>query len=193
MAILTDTDIVKALQERHLSIHPYDYANLQPASYDFHLHEEILVPAPTNTRQVIVDPDITSGDLFWLPHTLPKILFPGEVVLGRSVEVFGFPADIIGRLEGVSTLGRWFVQVHITAGFFDPAFRGTATIEIKNQGPFRVRLTPRMRIGQMAFERTESPSHKVYGDNNRYYGQIDATASRPRPTKGASHARKDPN
>lgn len=192
MAILTDTDIKRELRlDVGLAIEPYDPQYLSPASYDFHLHGDILVPKILSPSP-IVEPDTSEGKDFWAPACLPMILLPGQAILGRSIERFSFPLDIVGRIEGVSTLGRWFIQVHITAGFFDPGWPlGTATLEIKNQGPFRVRLKPEMRIGQMAFERTESPSEQTYASRkHRYFGQVDPTAPRPAPT-GAHGARTD--
>lgn len=196
MAILTDGDIKREMFSyiggAHLRIEPYDPKYLSPASYDFHLHGDILVPKIPTGPVPIVDPDATDGKEFWAAATLPMVLMPGQVILGRSIEQFSFPRDIVGRIEGVSTVGRWFIQVHITAGFFDPGWPlGTATLEIKNQGPFRVRLVPEMRIGQMAFERTESPSEQTYATRkHRYFGQVDPTAPRPAPT-GAHGARTD--
>jgi dCTP deaminase len=184
MSILVDRNIFHEFGIKKIGITPFDFDNLGPASYDFHLHEDILIPTIGDNKFIIVDPGETDGKDYWEHRTLPRVLMPGDCILARSVEVFSFPLDVVGRVEGVSTNGRWFIQVHITAGFFDPGWpEGTVTLEIKNQGPFRVRLKPGMRIGQMAFERTESPSEQTYASRkHRYQGQIEPTASRPDPT-----------
>jgi dCTP deaminase len=45
--------------------------------------------------------------------------------------------------------------IHSTAGFIDPGFEGTITLEITNINTVPIKLYPGMRIGQFAFERIE--------------------------------------
>ena len=41
--LLSDTDILKAVEDRELSITPFDQQNLQPASYDLTAGDEAVV------------------------------------------------------------------------------------------------------------------------------------------------------
>jgi len=42
------------------------------------------------------------------------------------------PEDIVARIEGKSSLGRLGLIVHATAGFCDPGWKGTLTLELNN-------------------------------------------------------------
>jgi dCTP deaminase len=111
------------------------------------------------------------------------LLRSGEFVIGSSVEMFTFPPDLAGELTGKSSIGRLGIQVHSTAGFFDPGFRGTATLEISNQSPVPVKLWPGLIIAQMKFWAMSRPSQYPYGHPERrshYQGQLGPTASRQR-------------
>lgn len=108
------------------------------------------------------------------------IVHPGEFLLGVTVEKITIPDNMIGRLEGRSSLGRLGIIVHSTAGFFDPGFSGTGTLEISNLNRIPISLYPGMRICQMAFERLESPAKIPYNQkpDAKYMNQIDPEASR---------------
>jgi len=53
-------------------------------------------------------------------------------------------------LDGKSSVGRLFLQVHATAGYGDPGFDGNYTLEVIVQHP--VRVYPGMRICQIRFQ-----------------------------------------
>jgi dCTP deaminase len=181
MAILSDLTIKHRLVRNNLIIAPFDESCLQPNSYDIHLHPEILYCNMIDPSRPL-DPE---EDCSWAfsPATLDEggrdsLLVPDACMLARTIEYFEFPNDLCGRLEGVSTNGRVFLKIHITAGFFDAGFKGTATLEIKNLGPRAIVIRAGMRIGQMSFEELTTPSVKPYGARNRYLGQIAATPTR---------------
>jgi len=166
---------------RNLVIDPFSEVNLQPNSYDIHLHPDILWMNGVDPNRPL-DP---REDCSWAytKATLGQdgrddLLMPDACILARSVERFVFPNDLAGRLEGVSTNGRLFLKIHVTAGFFDAGFPGTATLEMKNIGPRPIVLYPGMRIGQMSFEELSTPCLLPYGQRNRYAGQVDPTPSR---------------
>ena len=54
----------------------------------------------------------------------PFVLHPGEFVLGVTLEYVALPDDLVGRLDGKSSLGRLGLVVHSTAGFVDPGWKG---------------------------------------------------------------------
>jgi dCTP deaminase len=71
-------------------------------------------------------------------------------------------------------------MTHVTAGFIDPGFEGTITLEIKNLSNTNIYLHQGMAIGQLSFERLESPSEVVYGDprlHSHYNHQTGPTES----------------
>jgi dCTP deaminase len=92
----------------------------------------------------------------------PFIVQPGEFVLGVTQETITVPDDLVVRVEGRSSLGRLGIIVHSTAGFVDPGFSGTITLEISNLNRLPVALYPGMRICQLAFEMMSSPAETPY-------------------------------
>lgn len=103
----------------------------------------------------------------------PFIVQPHEFVLGVTVETIKLPDDLVARVEGRSSLGRLGIIVHSTAGYVDPGFEGTITLEITNINRMPVALYPGMRVCQLAFQTMTSvadmPYHKK--PNSKYQGQ----------------------
>lgn len=90
------------------------------------------------------------------------LLPPGSLLLASTREFVKLPANIAGRIEGKSSLGRMGITAHVTAGFIDPGFEGYITLEITSfVRP--VRLRDGMRIAQICFERLNSPVERPYG------------------------------
>ena len=182
--VLSDVDIRRYLTEGKIKISP----PLPPDQYgscsvDFRLGEEFSVfehsrHALIDLRQKIAIQDlmrtitVAQGD--------PFILQPGEFALAITEETLELDDDVLGRLEGRSSLGRIGIIVHGTAGLFDPGWRGRATLELSNLGVMPVALYPGMRICSFTFEqlssRVEVPYHKKIG--NKYAGQDRPVASR---------------
>lgn len=180
--LLSDQDIDDRVQSGELLIKPYDPARLQPASYDCTLAPVLLVPQAQHGRYY----DLVSGggpcapDHMRVEFDMYPIL-PGEFVLGATVEQFRFGDLTAGLFDGRSSLGRMGLSVHATAGFFDPGFEGTATLELKNDGMVPIMLRPHVAIGQMFILPVSSRSLRSYRDLGAYNGQKDPTPPRFRP------------
>lgn len=103
---------------------------------------------------------------------------PGDCFLARTKETLDLPDNIIGRVEGKSTWGRRFMIVHVTAGFIDPGFCGTITLEIVNLSPRTIMLTPGEPICQVSFDWLDQSAARPYGHpglQSHYKNQIDPT------------------
>lgn len=103
----------------------------------------------------------------------PFMVQPGEFVLGVTQEKISVPDDLVVRVEGRSSLGRLGIIVHSTAGFVDPGFTGTITLEISNLNRLPIALYPGMRICQIAFLKMSSPAETPYDKKpfSKYQGQ----------------------
>ena len=110
----------------------------------------------------------------------PFILQPRDFVLAITMESLELADDVLGRLEGRSSLGRIGIIVHGTAGLFDPGWTGKATLELSNLGRVPVALYPGMRICSFTFEPLSTPSSMPYRKKpgNKYAGQTSPLASR---------------
>ena len=59
--------------------------------------------------------------------------------------------DLLGILQGRSSLGRLGIIVHATAAFIDPGYRGTITLELSNLGHLPVKLYTLQKVASLAF------------------------------------------
>lgn len=181
--ILSDADILLCNQDGMIGIKPLHKEQLQPASYDvrlgseFRVFDESLHPY-IDTRNIPRDltKKIRIADI-----EKPFIIHPGQFVLGVSMEYFSFGPAFAGRLEGRSSLGRIGLVVHSTAGFFDPGFEGTATLEMTNIARIPILLYIGQRVAQMSFIKLSSPSARPYGHperDSKYQHQVSPTQSK---------------
>jgi dCTP deaminase len=182
MPVLSDGSIRKLIADGRVTIDPWDDAMVQPASVDLRLGPSFrvfhnfrvesidLAEPPTNlTEHVRIAPD----EAF--------VIHPGEFVLGRTEERVALPDDLVARIEGKSSLGRLGLIVHATAGFVDPGFEGTLTLEITNLTRVPIKLWAGKPIAQLSFMTLDAPAQRPYGHpelGSHYHGQVDATESR---------------
>jgi dUTPase len=79
-----------------------------------------------------------------------------------------------------SSLGRLGLLIHSTAGYVDPGWKGTLTLELSNVANLPIALYAGMRIGQISFFQMSSPVERPYGTSelgSKYQGQSQPTAS----------------
>jgi len=177
--ILSDRDIKKAIASGHVNVmtdHPEREQHIHASSMDLHLGNVFKIYE--HSKFAILDPkkpesfhgnmrtiEVKEGD--------PFIVQPGEFVLGVTEETLTVPDDLVVRVEGRSSLGRLGIIIHSTAGFVDPGFSGTITLEISNLNRLPVALYPGMRVCQLAFEMMTSPAEEPYHlkVGSKYQGQ----------------------
>lgn len=178
--ILPDVSIREEIKKERLVVKPFIEENLQPASLDLTLSSTVGVFENHSTAFVDVKEKSKVVKQITVDAQEGFIIHPGEFILAETVEYFEFPNNLVGLLNGRSSLGRLGIIVHATAGFFDPGFKGTATLEMHNISRLPVKLYPGMRIAQFVFYRTEKPASKGYHEwkGSKYSGQKGPTESR---------------
>jgi deoxycytidine triphosphate deaminase len=80
-----------------------------------------------------------------------------------------------------SSIGRLGLIVHATAGFCDPGWQGTLTLELNNLTRVPIKLYPGLPIAQLSFMALDRPALRPYGSpelGSHYQGQRAATESR---------------
>jgi dCTP deaminase len=182
--ILSDRTLRERIAAGSIRIAPFDADAVQPASIDLRLGEAFRVF--TRHKYGFVDLAVDQPDLTE-PVTVPPgdsfALHPGEFALGSTVERVGVPADLVGRLEGKSSLGRLGLIIHSTAGYIDPGFEGQITLGLSNVATVPIMLHPGMRIAQISFLTMTTPADRPYaspGLDSKYQGQTGPTQSRLR-------------
>ena len=163
---------------------------MQPASVDLRLGDSFRVF--NNHKVAAIDladvPDNLTDEVV-VPDGATFVIHPGEFCLGRTLEWVELPDDIVARIEGKSSLGRLGLIVHATAGFCDPGWRGTLTLELNNLTRVPIVLHPGLPIAQLSFMTLDRPAVRPYGSEglgSHYQGQRAATASRYRSAPGTA-------
>ncbi len=107
-------------------------------------------------------------------------LHPGEFALGMTRERIGIADDLVGWLDGRSSLARLGLMVHITAHSIDPGWDGHITFEFFNAGRLPLGLHSGLRIGAISFETLSSPTTRPYGKKKgaKYHQQRTPLPSR---------------
>lgn len=179
--ILSDKDIKKAIEVGKIRVEPFEEERVQPASVDLRLGKEFLIfkwaehicidvkePVDDLMEEVVIDDE------------RPFILHPGEFALGVTYEKVGVADDMVGRLEGKSSLGRLGIIIHATAGYLDPGNNLHMTLELHNLGNLPVKLYYKMPIAQLSFTPLSGVAEKPYGAgglNSKYLGDSKPKAS----------------
>jgi dCTP deaminase len=100
--------------------------------FEYSRHPYIDLKEKVNVQEVMRTVRVPAGE--------PFVLQPRDFVLAITEETLELSDDVLGRLEGRSSLGRIGIIVHGTAGLFDPGWTGKATLELSNLGRMAVAL-----------------------------------------------------
>ena len=182
IAVLSDGTIRRLLEEGRLVIDPWDPTMLQPASVDLRLGTSFRVFHNHRIQTIdIADPPRDLTEHVTVSEEETFVIHPGEFVLGRTAERVELPDDLVARIEGKSSIGRLGLVVHATAGFVDPGWNGTLTLEITNFNSVPIVLRPGLPVAQLSLIGLDAPAERPYGHpelGSHYQGQVDATESR---------------
>lgn len=187
---LSDIDIQMALEMGHINLTPRpDNKAITGISVDLRLANSFRVFS--NNSVPFLD---LSGDRDELNKNIDRVMgkeiviegddalfiHPGELVLGSTLESVEIPDDLVGWLDGRSSLARLGLMVHVTAGRIDPGWKGQVVLEFYNLGKMPLALRPEMIICALSFETLSSPSQKPYRlrENAKYKNQQGAISSR---------------
>ncbi|MBL6620988.1 MAG: dCTP deaminase [Ilumatobacteraceae bacterium] len=182
--ILSDRTIREEIAAGRIVIDPYDERLVQPSSIDVRISHLFRVFRNHTSAVIDVKADQTClTELVEMPDDGSEafMLHPGEFVLGSTLERVAVPDDLVGRVEGKSSLGRLGLLIHSTAGFIDAGFDGHITLELANVASLPITLYPGMKIGQVSFMRMTTPAERPYGSGasgSKYQGQRGPTPSR---------------
>jgi len=173
---------MRLVRESRIRIDPWDEALVQPASVDLRLGDSFRVFHNYRVTSIdLRDPPSNLTEEVRVESGEPFVIHPGEFALGRTMEWVELPDDIVARIEGKSSLGRLGLIVHATAGFCDPGWKGTLTLELNNLTRVPIKLYAGLPIAQLSFMTLDAPALRPYGHEqlgSHYQGQVEATESR---------------
>lgn len=164
--MLSDRSIKREIERRHLTITTPDKQPLhawqwQPISVDLRLG---AVSLKNGTRLPLADDDT------WT-------IKPHQFLLGSTWETVGLNENLVGTVEGKSTIAREGLIVE-SAGLVDPGFRGQLTLELFNMTDEPITLGYLQPICQIVLHWTDTTPERIYGQaSNHYQGQTGPTPS----------------
>ncbi|AHF01474.1 deoxycytidine triphosphate deaminase [Thiomicrospira aerophila AL3] len=187
---LSDRDIISALKQGRIGIEPAPAANkIKGISVDLRLDNRFRVfndhtapfidlSGPREEVQTLLDKIM--GNEIVIEADQAFFLHPGELALASTYESITIPDDLVGWLDGRSSLARLGLMVHVTAHRIDPGWQGQIVLEIFNSGKLPLALRPGMDICAINFETLSSPSTTPYNKraDAKYRNQTGPTASR---------------
>ena len=180
--ILSDKTIKEKMRRGELTIDPFEPGSVQPASVDVRLASEILVFRNNwRTHIDVTKPAEDVVERVAIEDDRPFLLHPGQFALGSTLERVTVPNDVVARIEGKSSLARYGLLIHSTAGFVDPGWDGNLTLEFSNVGILGITLRAGMKIGHILFTQLTTPADNPYGSRSlrsKYQGQSGPVASR---------------
>jgi dCTP deaminase len=165
---------IREMATRHRMIEPYtDLRRLKGKisygassyGYDFRLSEEYKIPDFAGGSEL--DPKKIERVQF-RNYSGPFCLIPpNSYVLGRSLEYFRLPRDVIAICQGKSTYARCGIIVNVTP--LEPEWEGFITLSLVNAAPIAVKIYSGEGIGQIVFVRAESECRTSYADRKGKY------------------------
>ncbi|MFP3019464.1 MAG: dCTP deaminase [Arsenophonus sp.] len=180
---LCDRDIVKWIDEKKLIIKPHPLIErINGATVDvclgnkfrvFQDYTEPYIDLSGPKNEVNAALNRVMSDEIILSHTDSFFLHPGELVLATTLESVTLPDNIVGWLDGRSSLARLGLMVHLTSHRIDPGWYGHIVLEFYNSGKLPLALRPNMIIGALSFEFLSGSSERPYNlrQNAKYKNQ----------------------
>lgn len=167
--ILSDTDILKAIEAGDIIIEPYRRESLGTNSYDVHLGEWLA----TYDNHELDARQHNTITTFRIPED-GYVLRPDGFYLGVTVE-YTESHRHVPFLEGKSSVGRLGIDIHATAGKGDVGFCNHWTLEISVKQPIRVYAG--MPIGQLIYFMTSGDVAVPY--NAKSSAKYNARSTKP--------------
>ncbi|BBN81364.1 dCTP deaminase [Pseudoalteromonas sp. A25] len=187
---LSDKHIKQAIEEKKIQIEPKPSDDMiSGITVDLRLgnkfrvfqdHAAPYVDLSGPKDQINAAMESIMSDEIVLDDGQAFFLHPGQLALAITYESVTLPADLVGWLDGRSSLARLGLMVHVTAHRIDPGWSGNIVLEFYNSGKLPLALRPKMKIGALSFETMTSAAENPYNirKDAKYKGQNSALASR---------------
>jgi len=171
--VLSDREI-KEYVKNYQMISPFESSQIKTGvisfglssyGYDFRIADEFKIF--TNALNAVVDPKNFDPKSFVDFRGKVCIIPPNSFVLGKSVEYFKIPRNVIGICLGKSTYARCGIIVNITP--LEPCWEGYVTVEISNTTPLPAKIYAEEGICQIIFIKGSSLCEVSYEDKKGKY------------------------
>jgi dCTP deaminase len=152
MPVLSDIDIKKAIEDKEISIEPFDEKNQTPNGYDLTINEVYI--KKTNEH-------ITEGKAFIPPLTWFVVSTKEYVKMGEDITAQLWIRSSYARKGIIASFGK-----------VDAGFEGTLTISCFNANNEAISIPVGDRFCQIVFEKLSSKPSELYDKKSgNYQGQ----------------------
>ena len=166
-----EQDMIKPFEERQVRTGVISYG-VSSYGYDLRIADEFKIF--TNINNTLVDPKRFDTRSFVDYQGEVCIVPPNSFALGRSMEYFKIPRNVLTICVGKSTYARCGIITNVTP--FEPEWEGYVTLEISNTTPLPAKIYANEGIAQVLFFRGEEEPAVSYKDKKgKYQGQIGVT------------------
>lgn len=173
MSIKPDKWIIRMVKE-HAMIEPFAQEQVKDGNvsygvssygYDIRISNEFKIF--TNINTTVVDPKRFDSNAFVDFTGDVCIIPPNSFALGRSVEYFRVPRNVMTICVGKSTYARCGIITNVTP--FEPEWEGYITLEISNTTPLPARIYANEGIAQVLFFESDETCMTSYADRKGKY------------------------
>lgn len=159
-----EQEMIKPFEEKQVRNGVISYG-LSSYGYDIRVADEFKIF--TNIHTTIVDPKNFDPRSF-VDFTGPIcVIPPNSFALGRSVEYFKIPRNVMTVCLGKSTYARCGIITNVTP--FEPEWEGFVTLEISNTTPLPAKIYANEGIAQVLFFESDEPCEVSYADKKGKY------------------------
>jgi dCTP deaminase len=159
--------MIKPFEERQVRAGVISYG-LSSYGYDLRIADEFKIF--TNINNTLVDPKAFDPRSFVDLQGPVCIVPPNSFALGRSVEYFKIPRNVLTICVGKSTYARCGIITNVTP--FEPEWEGFVTLEISNTTPLPAKIYANEGIAQVLFFESDEACQTSYADRQgKYQGQ----------------------
>ena len=137
------------------------------SSYGYDIRIDTKFKVFTNIDSTIVDPKNFDPKSFRDIDSDVCIIPPNSFILGKTIEYFRIPRNIISLCIGKSTYARCGIIVNVTP--LEPEWEGYLTLEISNTTPLPAKIYAGEGIAQLLFFKADEECNVSYADRKGKY------------------------
>jgi len=166
--------MIEPFEEKQVRAGVISYG-LSSYGYDIRIADEFKIF--TNVNSTIVDPKHMDPGTMVDFRGPVCVIPPNSFALGRTVEYFRVPRNVLCTCVGKSTYARCGIITNVTP--FEPEWEGYVTLEISNTTPLPAKIYANEGIAQVLFFESDEACEVSYKDNaGKYQAQQGITLPR---------------
>ena len=181
--IKSDKWIERQCREKKM-IEPYESGQVRQGvisygissyGYDIRIADEFKIFS--NLTGAVVDPKNFDSSMLFDFKGPSCLIPPNSFALGRTVEYFRIPRNVLTICVGKSSYARCGIITNVTP--FEPEWEGYATLEISNTTTLPARIYANEGIAQLIFFESDEECAVSYADKKgKYQAQVGVTLPR---------------